>query len=178
MDPSDLTTTSFGELSGLPSNRSRITVRLPSCSVRVTRRVPCSQVTSRPWSILGVAVGVVRRFAEYDDEPRLFLPLHDSIIGKVTPQQMSAATEPDWSFRPAHSASQAFDCRIENAVFGKARIEHFDGRIRISFAWQPARFKHKVKRRKGGSYPLQHLYGHFGLVRMCRLGHNVPWVKA
>ena len=31
---------------------------------------------------------------------------------------------------------------------------------------------------KGGSYPLQHLYGHFGLVRMCRLGHNVPWVKA
>jgi hypothetical protein len=23
--------------------------------------------------------------------------------------------------------------------------------------------------RKGGSYPLQHLYGHFGLVRMCRL---------
>ena len=40
------------------------------------------------------------------------------------------------------------------------------------------RFKHKVKRRKGGSYPLQHLYGHFGLVRMCRLGHNVPWVKA
>src|SRR4249920_2250603 len=27
-----------------------------------------------------------------------------------------------------------------------------------------AAFKHKVKRRKGGSYPLQHLYGHFGLV--------------
>ena len=40
------------------------------------------------------------------------------------------------------------------------------------------RFKHKVKRRKGGSYPLQHLYGHFGLVRLCRLGHDVPWAKA
>jgi RNA-directed DNA polymerase len=40
------------------------------------------------------------------------------------------------------------------------------------------RFKHKVRRRKGGSYPLQHLYGHFGLVRLCRLGHDVPWVKA
>ena len=32
--------------------------------------------------------------------------------------------------------------------------------------------------RKGGSYPLQHLYGYFGLVRLCRLGHDVPWVKA
>ena len=36
----------------------------------------------------------------------------------------------------------------------------------------------KVRRRKGGTYPLSHLYGHFGLVRLSRLGHDVPWVKA
>ena len=39
-------------------------------------------------------------------------------------------------------------------------------------------FKHKTRRRKGGTYPLSHLYGHFGLVRLSRLGHDVPWVKA
>ena len=40
------------------------------------------------------------------------------------------------------------------------------------------RFKHKVRRCKGGTYPLSHLYGYFGLVRLSRLGHDVAWVKA
>lgn len=40
------------------------------------------------------------------------------------------------------------------------------------------RFKHKVRRRGGGSYPLSHLYGYFGLVRLTARGSNQPWVKA
>jgi len=40
------------------------------------------------------------------------------------------------------------------------------------------RIKYKVRKRRGGSYPLPHLYGHFGLVRLTALGHDVSWVKA
>jgi len=38
------------------------------------------------------------------------------------------------------------------------------------------RHKHKVRHRKGGSYPLSHLYGHFGLVRLTARG-GVAWRK-
>src|SRR6201987_2408781 len=39
------------------------------------------------------------------------------------------------------------------------------------------RFKHQTRRSKGGSYPLSHLYETFGLVRLARLGRDVPWAK-
>jgi hypothetical protein len=40
------------------------------------------------------------------------------------------------------------------------------------------RFKYKLRQRKGGSYPLSHLYGYFGLVRLSARGREQAWVKA
>jgi hypothetical protein len=38
------------------------------------------------------------------------------------------------------------------------------------------RIKHKLRHRGGGSYPLPHLYGYFGLVSLS--GRNASWAKA
>ncbi|MDO8283692.1 MAG: group II intron reverse transcriptase/maturase, partial [Rhodoferax sp.] len=39
------------------------------------------------------------------------------------------------------------------------------------------RFKYKLRQRKGGSYPLSHLYGYFGLVRLSARGREQTWAK-
>ena len=49
IEPSDLRTMSFGELSGFAIELSASTVILPLYSVQRDARVRCSQVSRRPW---------------------------------------------------------------------------------------------------------------------------------
>ena len=39
------------------------------------------------------------------------------------------------------------------------------------------RHKYKLRRKRGGTFPLSHLYGYFGLVRLTSLGRSDSWVK-
>jgi hypothetical protein len=50
--------------------------------------------------------------------------------------------------------------------------------IRGALAGETVTFKSDFFDARGGSYPLSHLYETFGLVRLTRLGHDVPWTKA
>src|SRR5262249_42094066 len=127
IEPSDLTTTSLGELSGLPSNLSRITVMVPSYSVRTTRRPPCSQVTRLP--------GGPR--AKLAEQAGFFVPLHDAVVGDVAPQHVATVADPHRPFAPAHAGREPLDRRVEQAVFGKARIEHLDGGVGIPLGALP-----------------------------------------
>src|SRR5260370_33256611 len=47
--------------------------------------------------------------------------------------------------------------------------------VRLRRWW---RAKYKVRRCKGGAYPLSHLYAHFGLLRLTALGRDAAWVQA
>src|SRR4029453_9068400 len=133
----DLTTTSLGELSGLPSNLSISTVMVPSYSVRVTRLVSCSQVTRRPWRSR-VAVGIVRRLAIDAHASRSFIPAHDAVVGDVAPKQAARVTEIDRSLAPTHARGEPLDARERQPIFCKARVEDLDRGVGIALARLPA----------------------------------------
>ena len=116
IESSDLTTTSFGELSGLPSNLSISTVMVPSYSVRVTRRAVVLAGDEPALAVAGVAVGVVRRLAVHAGAPGLLVPAHDAVVGNVAPQQAARVAEIDRPLAPAHAGREpldAGDCRCD-----------------------------------------------------------------
>ena len=105
-EPSERTTTSLGLLSRLPSNESASTVIEPSCSVRVTRRLPCSQVTSRPCGSTVWPLRVAGRRAEDADRARRLVPAQHPVVRDVAPDEVAAGGEVGRALGPAAALEQ------------------------------------------------------------------------
>ena len=137
IEPSDLHTTSLGELSGLPSKRSAM--HRDAAVVLGARDAPRVVLAGDqpPLPVARVAVGVIRRRAEHADRAGLLLPLHEPVVRDVAPQQVAAVAEPDRPFRPAHARRNALDLGAVDPIPGEGGIEDLDARIRDS-AGSPA----------------------------------------
>ena len=121
---SDFTTTSFGELSLLPSNRSISTVIVPSYSVRMTRRASCSQVTSRPCRSRVLPLALFEGLRKTETAPvssshfrmRLFgMSLHSRY--RPSPNQTGPSAQRQPVRQPLHR-------RQHDAVFLETLIDH------------------------------------------------------
>ena len=95
--PSDFTTTSLGELSFLPSKRSARTVIVPSGSVLVTRRIPCSHVTRRPWRSRVLPLAKFDGCAK-DTDRAIRCPPQHPVVWDVAPDQALDVGKPDRTF--------------------------------------------------------------------------------
>src|SRR6218665_854200 len=113
MLPSERTTTSLGEFRRLPCQCEASTVIEPSCSVRVTRRVRCSQLSSRPLRSAGWPLLVLAGFREGEH----------GVVRDVGPQRGVVRAEPHGAFAPARAAPQALDALGAGNATVEARVE-------------------------------------------------------
>src|SRR5215469_11277364 len=95
IESSDLTTMSFGELSGLPSNLSMSVVMVPSYSV--ARHAPCVVLAGDEPSlpVAGIAVGVIGGLAVDARVARHLVPAQDAIVGDIAPIDAARIAEID-----------------------------------------------------------------------------------
>ena len=131
MLPSGWTTTSFGELSRLPSNLSAITVTWPFGLV--ARHAPAA-VLARELPALeveGVAVAVAGRVAEGRDPVVVLDPAQLRVGRDVAPDHVAADAVPGRALGPRRAEVQPLDQRVEDHVLPERRIERDDVGVRV-----------------------------------------------
>src|SRR6185295_14117837 len=121
IESSDFTTTSFGELSGLPLNLSASTVMPPSYSARVVLAGDEAAL-----AVARVAVGVVGGLAINAGAAGLFVPAHDAVVRDVAPQQAARVAEIDRAFVPARPGVKPLHAREPKPEIVERRIEYLN----------------------------------------------------
>ncbi len=85
-----------------------------------------------PLAVAGVAVGIMRRFAEDADCPGLFLPFHHPVVRDVAPDQATKIPEPNGALVEAASGGDHLYCRIAEDERCEARVEVLDVGVGIA----------------------------------------------
>src|SRR5713226_3416648 len=91
-------------------------------------------------AVAGVAGWLVPGPSEDADRASLLLPLHHPVVRDVAPQEIAAVAEPYRPLAPAKAGRQTLDRGEGQAIFGEARIQDLNRRIRVSLARLPHGF--------------------------------------
>ena len=88
-------------------------------------------------AVAGVAVGMVRWFAEDADLAGFLVPFEDAVVRDVAPEQEAAIAEPHRALAPPEPRAETLDLGEVEAVPREGRIEDPDPRVRIALARLP-----------------------------------------
>ena len=101
----------------------------PSYSVRVTRRVPCSQASSRPWRSRARPLAWFDGWRKALTRADAVVPAQDAVVRDVAEQQEAAVAEPHRAFGPVEAGGQPLDRARQQAQRQEAFVEHLDAGV-------------------------------------------------
>ena len=96
----------------------------PSNSVRVTRRVRCSQVTSRPWLSTVLPFELLERLPENGHLARFLDEAQHAVVGNVRPDEIAAGREPGRTLGPDRAGPVARHPHVAGEELPEALVQH------------------------------------------------------
>ena len=102
---------------------------LPSYSVLVTRRVPCSQVTSRPCRSRVFPLPLLEGSRKTVTAPVASLQQNIRLSGTSENSRVAPVAEPHGTFEPATTGPQPLDDLLAHHERAEALVDHLDGGV-------------------------------------------------
>src|SRR3954447_17340511 len=89
--------------------------------------------------VTGVAIRESGRLPEHANRPGLLLPFHETVVGNVAPEEITAVPESDRAFAPSEARREPLHARTEQDVLCEGWVEDLDRGVGVSFAGLPHR---------------------------------------